>query len=286
MERTTLGEFEVTIIDPKIIVFHNAIKDCDALIEHYERDLPWRGWFGFGRQVDELGPTIVENPEFPTWEQWKAQMVDSVDDPFRRHIAEVFYKASVEYYKYNGVSYDNWTCKNWSLARYLPDENVINNDHLTMNYHTDYQEAKRDQPGEKFATTAVIYPNDNYEGGEISFRIASPEWEIEREIDYKPIKGDIVFFSAEHPYYHGVKRVSGEGKYIIRLYWQYTSEGTADWHALYQKYGDDFQEMENTRVNRHDLMLARPFLRPMFSINEYYERLEAGTLPLPEEHGY
>lgn len=286
MARVTLGGFEATILDPKIIVFHDAIKNCDELIEHYEKDLPWRGWFGFGRQVDELGPTIVENPEFPTWDEWKSQMIDSVQDPFRQHIAEVFYKTSVEYFKYNSVTYDNWTCKNWSLARYLPDVDAVNHPDLTMNYHTDYQESKRDQPGEKFATTAVIYPNDDYDGGEISFKIAGPDGEVADTIEYKPVKGDIVFFSAEHPYYHGVRRVWGKAKYIIRLYWQYTSEGTQDWHDLHAKYGDAFRQMENDRINRHDLMIARPLLRPMFSINEYYERLEAGTLPLPEEHGY
>lgn len=286
MEKVKLGQFSATILDPRIIVFHDVLDDPDGLIEHYERDLPWRGWFGFGRQVDELGPTIEEAPEFPTWEHWKAAMIDSVKDPYRQNIAASFHKASEEYFKYTGTTFPNWTCKNWSLARYLPDENVINNDDLTMNYHTDYQHAKHDQPGEKFAVTAVIYPNDDYEGGEISFRVASPEWEVEKEFDYKPQKGDMVFFPAEHPYYHGVKRVWDKGKYIIRLYWQYTSEGTQEWHDLYKKYGDAFRDMENERVNRHDLMVARPFLRPMFTINEYYERLEEERLPLPEEHGY
>jgi hypothetical protein len=284
MERVKLGGFEATILDPRIIVFHNAVKDPDGLIDHYEKNLPWRGWFAFGRQVDQLGPSIMENPEFPTWEQWKSSMIDTMTDPIRNHVAEVFYRTSEEYYKYTGTTFPNWTCKNWSLARYLPDENVINNDELTMNYHTDYQHSKHDQPGEKFATTAVIYPNDDYEGGEISFRVANSNWEIEKQIDYKPVKGDIVFFPAEHPYYHGVKRVSGAAKYIIRLYWQYTSEGTEEWHKLHEKYGDSFRELEQQRIDRHDLMMAIPFLRPRFTITEYYEKLEDGTLPDPHEH--
>lgn len=286
MERTKLGNFEVTILDPKIIVFHNMLSDPDGLVDHYEKNLPWRNWFAFGRQVDELGPSITESPEFPSWEAWKSSLIDSVSDPFRKEIAEKFYRASEQYYDYTGITFPNWTCKNWSLARYLPDENVINSDELTMNYHTDYQHSKHDQPGEKFATTAVFYPNDDYEEGGISFRVSNSEWGIEKEIEYKPSKGDIVFFPAEHPYYHGVKRVKGSAKYIIRLYWQYTSEGTAEWHKLHEKYGDAFKDLEQQRVNRHDLMTAKPLLRPMFTINEYYQKLEDGTLPDPSDHGY
>ena len=285
MERTKLGNFDVTILDPKIIVFHNVIDDCDAFIDYYEKTLPWKGWFGFGRQVEEPGPMLVEHKTFPSYKEWKDVMISSTDNQHKKDLADVFYKASKEYFKHSGTSFPNWTCKNWSLARYIPDENVIRNENLTMNYHSDFQENKRDQPGEKFSVTAVFYPNDDYENGEISFRISTPDWQVDREFDYKPVKGDFVFFSAEHPYYHGVKRIKNKAKYISRLYWQYTSDGSPEWHALYEKYGEKFKDMEKERVGRHDLMDARPFLRPMFSISEYYERLEAGTLPLPDRHG-
>lgn len=285
MERTKLGNFDVTILDPRIIVFHNAIDDCKGLIEHYEKNAPWRGWFGFGRQVDEQGPYFKyegDNSDFPSYEEWKRVMIDTTPDmPIRQHVSERFYYATKEYVEYTGTTLPNWICKNWTLARYIPDENVINNENLTMNYHTDYMVGHHDLPGEKFGITAVIYPNDDYEGGEIAFRISDENYQIAKEIEYKPVTGDIVIFPAEHPYYHGVRRIWNKAKYIIRAYWQYERDATPEWTALKEKYGDKFKEMEQERVNRHDLMDADPFLRPMYSITEYYERLENGTLPDP-----
>jgi hypothetical protein len=275
---TKLGKFKVTILDPKIIVFHDVLSDPSGLIDYYEKNTSWRGWFAFGRQVDQGGPTIATE-EFPTELEWQSYMINSTEDIYRKEIALSFFKASKEYATYTKTSLPNWICKNWSLARYLPNENIIKDTNLTMNYHTDYQHSKHDQPGEKFGITAVLYPNDEYDGGEISFRVASKDWKIEKEIDYKPRSGDLVFFPAEHPYYHGVRRLENSAKYIVRLYWQYDSPGTKEWHDLYKKYGDAFRDLENTRVNRHDLMFTDPFLRPKYAINEYYEHLENGTLP-------
>ena len=281
MERQKLGKFEVTILDPKVIVFHNAIEDPDGLIDHYEKNVPWRGWFGFGRQVDEQGPYMeYANPYFPPYEEWKRVMIDTVSDkPVRQGIAESFYWATKEYIDYTGTELPNWICKNWTLARYIPDENVINNDNLTMNYHTDYEANSSDSPGEKFAITAVIYPNDDYDGGEIAFRISNDNYEVEREIEYKPVKGDIVIFPAGNPYYHGVKRIWDNPKYIIRAYWLYRAEPSEEWLELRKKYGDRFPELESERLKRHDLMEADPVLRRMFTLKEYYEHLEDGTLP-------
>lgn len=283
MEKTKLGKFDVTILDPRIIVFHNAIEDGQELIDHYEKNWPWKGWFGFGRQVDEQGPYMMwENPEFPPYSEWKRVMIDTIPErPIRQNVAEQFYWATKEYVDYTNMELPNWICKNWTLARYIPDENVINNDTLNMNYHTDYQVMQHDWPGEKFTITAVIYPNDDYEGGEIAFRVADENWKIAKEVEYKPKAGDIVIFPAGHPYYHGVKRIWNKAKYIIRVYWQYMAEATPEWKALKEKYGDKFQEMEKERINRHDLMNADPFLRPMYTITEYYEMLEKGTLPDP-----
>ena len=281
MEKTKLGDFEVTILDPKILVFHNVLLDPKGLIEHYEKNTPWKGWYGFGRQVDEQGPFIhYESEEFPPYSEWKRVMIDTTPErPVRQEIADRFYWATKEYVDYTGTKLPNWICKNWTLARYIPDENIINNDELTMNYHTDYQASAHDSPGEKFAITAVMYPNDDYEGGEISFRVSNENYEVVETLEYKPVAGDVVIFPAGHPYYHGVRRIWDNAKYIIRAYWQYVAEPTTEWSTLREKYGDRFPELEKERMNRHDLMEADPVLRTMFSITEYYDRLEAGTLP-------
>lgn len=285
MEKIKLGDYDVTVLDPKILVFHNTIEDGKKLIDHYEKEWEWTGWFGFGRQVDEQGPYMnYESPEFPPYEVWEKMMIDTIPErPIRQDVARQFFNVSKEYVEYTGWEQPNWVCKNWALARYLPDEDAVNHEILSMNYHTDYQVNQHDWPGEKFSITAVVYPNDDYDGGEITFRVADENWKIDKEISYKPVAGDIVLFPAKHPYYHGVKRIWNKPKYIIRIYWQYIAEATPEWSRLKEKYGEKFQEMERERINRHDLMISDPFLKNMFTIEEYYERLENGTLPDPSE---
>lgn len=46
----------------------------------------------------------------------------------------------------------------------------------------------------------VIYLNDNYEGGEITFRFFN--------VSYKPRSGDILLFSSAFPYMHEVKPIT------------------------------------------------------------------------------
>ncbi len=277
----SLENKNVTILDPNVVVFHNVLSDPDAYIDYYEENADWRGWYGFGRQVDSRAVSITGHPTMPTMElidQKISEAEESVQrDEYLREVAQSFLEATKFYTSYTGKELPNWSLQPWGLARYIPDENLINNDHLTMNYHTDYVMKDSESPGSKFAITAVIYPNDDYEGGEISFRVIG-ESGIEKEFDYKPKAGDMVMFPAEHPYYHGVRRLYNAPKYITRLYWSYEYQGSEAWHRLNAKYGDKFQELESQRLKRHDLMIAKPYLRLAISMEEYYNLLESGEL--------
>jgi hypothetical protein len=275
---------DITILDPKIIVFHNVISDCEGYINFYETNLPWEGWYGFGDQVQTKGGGLqTESPEFPGLHMWNRKIVDIVapgmdEDPYRQELARAFYKASKFYVEYTKHTQPNWVIMPWALAKYTPDKDIIQNDDLTMNYHTDYMPDDSDTPGNKFSITAVFYPNDNYGGGEISFRLLGDSG-ILNEIDYKPVAGDLVVFPSKHPYYHGVKRITGAPKYITRIYWMYNYPGSEDWFELRSKYGPEkFTELERQRRKRQDLMLMRPYMRPRFSLKEYYNLLETGEL--------
>tara|TARA_B110000503_G_scaffold126126_1_gene194413 strand:- start:1813 stop:2694 length:882 start_codon:yes stop_codon:yes gene_type:complete len=275
-----LDGMDVTFLDPKIIVFHNAIEDCDGLIDYYETNAKWEGWYGFGRQIEVSGPHMHEEPEFPSEELWEAQVVDagmSPEDEYRKLIARAFYKTSKIYINQTGTTLPNWTSMAWGLARYIPDEDIIGNKDLTMNYHPDYEPLRHEQAGEKYAITSVFYPNDDYEGGEISFKIVKEDGSFTM-LDYKPVKGDYIVFPSGHPYYHGVKRIWKSPKYMVRTYWLYEDEGSSDWHEMRKKYGADFPEMERARI-KSNYMIMEPYMHSMFTIREYYDRLEAGTLP-------
>ena len=281
MEEYTVDHPNVEILDKNVIVFHNTLKDPDAYIDYYEEYGNWRGWYGFGRQIDARTHYFKDEETFPEWSRWEEKRKDFTkeqgEDPYRDEIAAVWYSATKFFMEHTGTVLPNWNCQPWGLARYIPDEDLINNDTLTMNYHTDYMPNDAESQGDKFGITGVLYPNDDYEGGEICFKIAREDGTVAR-FEYKPKAGDLVMFPSGPPYYHGVKRVYGSPKYITRLYWMYYYEGSEDWHSLKEKYGEKFEELESARKRRGDLMIMEPFMKSRFTVKEYYDLLESGEL--------
>ena len=283
-EKTKLGKYDATIFDKDVIVFHNTTENPQSIIDYYEeRPELWEGWYGFGRQISRSGSTSkypLEN--FPTEEQWEADFMS--DDPnyddndMHNLVGRIFYHTSAEYFKYNNNTLPNWTTQSWGIARYIEDKDFINDENLSMTYHQDFVERDLELPGRKFGYTAVFYPNDDYEGGEISIRKVNSETkEAEIEIDYKPQAGDIVFFPSRRPWYHGVKRIYNNPKYIYRFYWCFDEyEGTKTYQELKAKYGDKFEELETIRMKDQHTMHADPWQRARVNLKEYYDLYEQG----------
>jgi hypothetical protein len=278
----------VEFLEKNIVVFHNTLEDPDAYIDYYEEYGSWRGWYGFGRQIDGRGQSFSAHPTLPTWEEWQDRIArheeEDGEDKYREEVARVFNDATHFYTEKTGITLPNWSCQPWGLARYIPDENLIANDILTMDYHTDYQVEDSESAGDKFGITAVLYPNDDYEGGELVFKIQNKDGD-DTKIEYKPKAGDLVMFPSGVPYFHAVKRIYGSPKYITRLYWMYNYEGSQDWHDLLAKYGDKFHELEQDRKRRPDIRIMEPYMRVRFTLKEYYDLYESGEL-LPDYRGY
>lgn len=68
-------------------------------------------------------------------------------------------------------------------------------------------------PNEAFIVDygAVIYLNDNYEGGEIYFP--------DHNIDFKPKAGTLVFFPSNNMYIHGVRTITRGTRYTTPSFW-------------------------------------------------------------------
>lgn len=284
MEEYTLDNPNVELLDDHVIVFHNTLSDPDAYIDYYEEYGKWRGWYGFGRQIDGGNQMFTNHPTFPTWEDWTNRFdmmtrpEEGVEiDQYTEEVGRIFYLASKFYVEQTGRVLPTWTCQPWGLARYIPDEDLIGSEKLTMNYHADFMVEDAESPGSKFGITGVLYPNDDYNGGELTFRIVQEDDSL-KEFIYKPKAGDLVMFPSGPPYFHGVKRITGSPKYITRLYWMYDFPGTQDWHDLKAKYGDKFEELEIQRKSRQDLKITLPYTRVRFPLKEYYRLLESGEL--------
>lgn len=286
MKEIKLGPYTVKVLDPKILVFTNVLKDPDGLIKYYENLNNWTSWYGFGTQSDiesEGDSPTIETIDFPTKLEWENVLYKVQENPYRDEIHITFHDISKYYVEYTKTNLPAWQYRaGWRIAKYTEDINHANDDVLSMNHHTDYDQKKHGQPGPKFGITAVYYPNDDYEGGEISFKIVKEgTYTLDKEIEYKPNKGDVVIFPSTDPYYHGVKRIWKNPKYIIRLYWQWEDyTGHEEWNNLRKKYGNEkFQEMEKERLNRNDLFSYDPVLKPLLTYSQYYDLLEKNLLP-------
>ncbi len=99
-----------------------------------------------------------------------------------------------------------------------------------MGAHFDQQEGD-----ERLKVSFVMYLNDNYEGGEISFTIASPGGilkearppadfsEAEKGVNYtfavKPKAGSVIVFPPSPPYHHTAHLVKSGEKIMIPQHW-------------------------------------------------------------------
>jgi len=99
----------------------------------------------------------------------------------------------------------------------------------------------------KITFSTLIYLNDNYEGGEISFL----DEKQSKVINYKPEKGDIIVFPSGAPYYHGVFPVKTNERYVLRMFRFWNYEGSQKWHENKEKYGaDDWNKIESERIKK------------------------------------
>lgn len=241
---------DVEILDPLIYVYHDAFPDPEEYIERINALDEWQSWYTFGEQVHLGGIPVMYNT-FPTREEWDATIADHLWRTKRPHLEpllEVFYQTSSHYVKETGAELPNWIQTNPGLCKYYPDTSIHGFHNLAMHYHTDYQQDAEPEPGNKFAITSTMYLNDDYDGGEISFKVYDENDENFTLIDYKPRKGDVVIFEARHPYYHGVRTVRGGEKYFIRTNWCYYYSGDPEWLAERERYPEDvWKQMEAKR---------------------------------------
>lgn len=238
----------------KIWVYKGALADHEVIYEilprleesteHATLYAEWKDWYTFGR-INEFDNGLVADDSGRF-----ALALNGKDENKRRRLIEELYvfnslRAASErcindYVRKNNVEIpDNSFFVNPSVAWYKPNVNT-NNHGLTMNFHTDYGIGEWWWPGEKFLITSTIYPNDDYEGGDIIF------YANDEVISYKPSAGDVVVFPSgdmrfpgKVPYFHGVKMTSGGKKYIIRAYLKYREESNKElWSLGKMIFGD------------------------------------------------
>lgn len=285
-----MENFNIEKIDNTIWIFKNAIKNHKEIINYFEHNMEWEDWYTFGKVTLTTGPTYSFN-SFPSKDEWskniKNNLNPSVDFKYttiKEQIDNLFYDITSVYLEQNKLSLNNWIFENWNLAKYNAVEDILyknNKDSYIMHHHTDFQREIEYSPGNKFGVTVVFYLNDNYEGGEVEYRIIKDKdlSSVAEDYTYKPSAGDIAVFFSGHPHYHGVKKITRGNKYIIRAYWKYQQDAHPKWIELKTKYGDAWEQMEKDRHaydRRHSGMVNN--IPVVMNFETYYQKLENNDL--------
>lgn len=235
----------ITKIHPLVWVFHELVENPQEVIDFYEGNNKWEDWWTRGKysMISNIEPRQYEN--FPTEELWNKNLFEkganTEEEIIRKKITDAVHKASELYFKENYPDIKNLYFLSFDIAKYYSGGD--------MTYHTDYIQERFFMPGFKFHTTVLFYPNDNYEGGEISFLEVDDEKNILWYKDYKPQAGDIVVFSSRSPIYHGVLENKNGEKYIIRTYWRTNDEPTEEWTKGIEEHGEEnWNKLQEERV--------------------------------------
>ena len=245
------------ILADRIVVYRNAIPYNNELIKVLKESSYWEKWYDVGQQIPVPSDEYNFNfNSFPTREEWD-QKVDSWAQSsfFQRYpealntfkwedLEKVFYETTSDYLNLFPMDdMQNWYRGGTNLLRYdaKTETEVTSEASGTLNYalpfHTDYYYLTAHEPGTKPALTVTMYFNDDYEGGDIEYRLFDKQYthfriegtnmidldtnEIIPGFNYKPQAGDIIVFPSKLPFYHGVKKVTKGQKLFLRTFWMY-----------------------------------------------------------------
>ena len=241
----TTKSLNYKLLHPNIHIYTDLLPDADELYriaKESEKDADgrfylrkWEKWAIFGTYAQQKFEDD-EPREFGTRYEEEKYLSDRVYEAYSYAIDDYISKNNI-------VLPNNSRLFSSSFSKY--DEQVhVMQDHLTMQYHTDYIISEKDMPGDKFFITCTTYLNDDYDGGDICFYIDG------QFINHKPKAGEILVFPSTEPYYHGVKAITRGNKFLVRNFIVYSFDGTEEWLKNQKRYGAyRWGKMEQERID-------------------------------------
>lgn len=193
---------ETTIFADKIFYIEGLIKNPAGVIESLESSdpellpsdaiTPWQNWIASGGGSDVYVFGQIKHTD-------DNKIEDSSEDVkyIYRAIRNSLNKAGREYCTANNIDY--FDPAPISISKYVEG--------ASMGAHVD----SYDQLGVEPVMSAVVYLNDDYEGGELNFP--------EQNVTIKPKAGSIIVFPSTAPFYHQSLPVISGVKYISPAFW-------------------------------------------------------------------
>lgn len=204
------------ILEEKVYYYTDVFENLEELIEEIESIPGWGEWMACSGEHYVYGTdkTIVASPDV---------VVDNsfVNPKIYNILDNAFQAAAKDYAESQGNTDEP------KLFPAMPIKKYVAGTH--MGTHYDQQEGD-----ERLKYSLVMYLNDNYEGGEISFTVRNlddatdnktPEsdFSLATKDSYtfaiKPKAGSIVIFPPSRPYHHTAHLVRSGFKYMVPQHW-------------------------------------------------------------------
>jgi hypothetical protein len=205
-------------IYPKIFVYTDLFPDAKNLHDIMKMSekrsngrgiyTEWTDWFIFGKYCHsrsndqvlfEIDQDIKNKKEY-NFDLYRQELI------LYNRIKESVNSAISHYIAINNVPVPvSSHITEQNIGRY--DAGVDSGEGKTMQFHTDYSIGEWYWPGEKFLITATSYMNDDYDGGELFFRLQG--------LNIKPEAGDLFVFPSNFMYPHRAMPVHSGTKYSI-----------------------------------------------------------------------
>jgi hypothetical protein len=216
------------MLEENIYYYKNVIDDPQKLIDAIESTetsdyghamYPWEEWmacsgkeyvYGTHKKVYHTGIEAL-----PEKERDNALYIFNT-------ISEAFQKVSADFGASKGVTSKPNLYIDFEIKKYMEG--------TMMGGHFDQQEGD-----DRLKYSLVLYLNDNYEGGELSFSIKGydaldgddrphQDYEIAKASDkitfgLKPEAGSCIIFPSSAPYHHTAHLIKGGFKYMVPMHW-------------------------------------------------------------------
>jgi len=202
------------ILEEKVYYYTNVIEDPKKLVEAIENDNkdPWGEWMACSGQEYVYGTdkTISLNAD-----------TDEKNKYIYNTLQKAFDDVARDYAQAQGITDDPKLFPMYPIKKYAAG--------TFMGAHFDQQEGD-----ERLKVSFVMYLNDDYEGGEISFTIRDSQGPIQGgtpDSDFananpssyhfavKPKAGSIIVFPPSPPYHHTAHLVKSGYKYMVPQHW-------------------------------------------------------------------
>ena len=204
-EKKQYTMFDLKMLNEDVWYWENVISSPENLIEtleyldtkeiSYERIPKWKDWLSSAEDKHHYGSVKKFEKE-----KFYISSGDEMIDKQSLYIINSFIMAVEmcwnQYVKEKKINSDDYFCQSEALIlkKFLPNQH--------MGPHFDGQGGDH-----TLAFTLIIYPNDDYEGGELVFP--------NHDINIKPKAGSLIIFPAQMPYIHQVLEIKNKPRYIL-----------------------------------------------------------------------